>query len=126
LLIAYPSSSCSWLNCRKLKLNNMKKIREAGVFGAIGFLFSTLLQIGIWKTDIGRQWIYDGGQWLVFALTPVYALMGSIIMVGYVGFKDKFVGKDDQGNRIYSAFWLVAILLEIIGLLIALEAVLEA
>jgi hypothetical protein len=104
----------------------MKKIREAGVFGAIGFLFSTLLQIGIWKTDIGRQWIYDGGQWLVFVLTPVYALMGSIIMVGYVGFKDKFVGKDDQGNRIYSAFWLVAILLEIIGLLIALEAVLEA
>jgi hypothetical protein len=104
----------------------MKKIREAGVFGVIGFLVATLFQIAIWKTDEGRQWIYNGGQWLVFALTPFYSLVGAAIMVGYIGIKDKFSAKDDQGNRIYSAFWLVAILLEIISLLIALEAVLEA
>lgn len=104
----------------------MKKIREAGLFGVIGFLLSTLLQIAIWKTDEGRQWIYDGGQWLVFLVTPIFALVGASIMVGYVGIKDKFSAKDDQGNSVYSAFWLVAILLEIIGLLIALEAVLEA
>lgn len=104
----------------------MKKIREAGVFGVIGFLFSTLLQVAIWKTDEGVQWIYNGGQWLVFALTPLFAVFGASIMVGYIGFKDKFVAKDDQGNRIYSAFWLVSIVLEIISLLIALEAVLEA
>lgn len=104
----------------------MKKLREAGLFGVIGFLFSTLFQIAIWKTDEGRQWIYNGGQWLVFALTPIYSLIGSAIMVGYVGFKDKFACKDDQGNRYYSAFWSVAILLEVISFLIAIEAVLEA
>jgi len=104
----------------------MKKIREAGVFGVIGFLVATLLQIAIWKTDAGRQWIYGGGQWLVFLLTPIYALIGSSIMVGYVGFKDKFSANDDRGNKIYSAFWLVFILLEIMGLLIAIEAILEA
>lgn len=104
----------------------MKKIREAGLFGVIGFLFSTLLQIGIWKTEEGRQWIYNGGQWLVFLITPIFALVGASIMVGYVGIKDKFSAKDDQGNRIYSAFWLVSILMEIMGLLIAIEAILEA
>lgn len=104
----------------------MKKLKEAGLFGVIGFLVATLFQIAIWKTPEGRQWIYNGGQWLVFLLTPVYSVIGSAIMVGYIGFKDKFVAKDDQGNNVYSAFWLVCILLEVMGLLIALEAVLEA
>lgn len=104
----------------------MKKVRETGLFGVIGFLVATLFQIAIWKTDEGRQWIYDGGQWLVFVLTPVYSLIGSAIMVGYIGFKDKFVAKDDQGNSVYSAFWLVYLLLQFMSFLIALEAVLEA
>lgn len=104
----------------------MKKIREAGIFGALGFLFGTLAQIAIWKTDVGSQWILNGGGWLAFALTPFYAILSSALMTGYFGFKDKFVGKDNDGNKVYSAFWSVALLMEFMGILIAIEAILEA
>lgn len=104
----------------------MKKLREAGIFGALGFLFATLGQIAIWKTDAGREWIYGGGQWLVFLITPIFAILGSAIISGYFGFKDKISGKDDQGNRVLSMFWAVAIILQFMGILIAIEAVLEA
>jgi cytochrome b len=104
----------------------MKKLRQAGIFGALGFLFGTLAQIAIWKTDVGTQWIYNNGGLLVFALTPIYAILSSALMTGYFGFKDKFVGKDDQGNRVFSAFWAVALLMQVMGILVAIEAVLEA
>ena len=104
----------------------MKKFRAAGIFGALGFLFATLGQIAIWKTDAGREWIYGGGQWLVFLITPIFAILGSAIISGYFGFKDKISGKDDQGNRVLSMFWAVAIILQFMGILIAIEAVLEA
>jgi hypothetical protein len=104
----------------------MKKLRQAGIFGAIGFLFATLGQIAIWKTDAGREWIYGGGQWLVFLITPIFAILGSAIISGYFGFKDKLSGKDDQGNKVLSMFWALVIMLQFMGILIAIEAVLEA
>jgi cytochrome b len=104
----------------------MKKIRKAGIFGALGFLFGTLVQIAIWKTDEGTQWIYNNGGLLPFALTPIYAVLSAALMTGYFGFKDKFIGKDDKGNRVFSAFWSVALLMEVMGILVAIEAVLEA
>lgn len=104
----------------------MKKLREAGIFGALGFLFATLGQIAIWKTNAGREFIYGGGQWLVFLVTPVFAILGSVIISGYFGFKDKLSANDDQGNRVLSLFWAVAAVLQFMGILIAIEAVLEA
>jgi hypothetical protein len=104
----------------------MKKIRQAGIFGAIGFLFATLGQIAIWKNDASREFIYGGGQWLVFLVTPIFAILGSAIISGYFGFKDKLSVKDDQGNKVLSLFWAVAIILQFMGILIAIEAVLEA
>lgn len=104
----------------------MKKIRQAGIFGAFGFLFATLGQIAIWKTDAGREFIYGGGQWLVVLLTPIFAILGSAIISGYFGFKDKISAKDDQGNKVLSMFWAVATILQFMGILIAIEAILEA
>jgi hypothetical protein len=104
----------------------MKKLRQAGIFGAIGFLFATLGQIAVWKTDAGREFIYGGGQWLVFLLTPIFAILGSAIISGYFGFNEKLSAKDDQGNRVLSLFWAVVAILQFMGILIAIEAVLEA
>jgi hypothetical protein len=104
----------------------MKKLRQAGLFGALGFLFATLGQVAVWKTDAGREFIYGGGQWLVFLLTPIFAILGSAIISGYFGFKDKLSGKDDQGNKVLSMFWALVIMLQFMGILIAIEAVLEA
>lgn len=104
----------------------MKKLRQAGLFGVIGFLFATLGQVAVWKTDAGREFIYGGGQWLVFLLTPIFAILGSAIISGYFGFKDKLSGRDDQGNKVLSMFWAVVAILQFMGILIAIEAVLEA
>lgn len=104
----------------------MKKIRQAGIFGALGFLFATLGQIAIWKTDAGREFIYGGGQWLVVLLTPIFAILGSALISGYFGFNEKLSAKDDQGNKVLSLFWAAAIILQFMGILIAIEAILEA
>jgi hypothetical protein len=65
-------------------------------------------------------------HWVVpFLCSPFFALIGTIIMVGYVGFKDKFSAADDRGNSVLSAFWSVLALLQLIGLLICLGVVLE-
>lgn len=91
----------------------------SGLRGAIGFLFGTLLPLSVWK-------MFGYPHWAVpFLCSPFFSLVGTIIMVGYVGFKDKFSAADDRGNAILSAFWSVLALLQIIGILICLGVVLE-
>lgn len=108
----------------------MKKLtaslRESGVFGVLGFLASTLLPIAIWKTDEGNKLILSGELWLPFVLSPVFAFIGTLFMAGYVGFKEKFVYTNDSQEKTYSLFWSVFLLLTLIGLGVALEAVMEA
>lgn len=105
----------------------MKKLREAGIFGVLGFLAGTLLPIAIWKTDAGNAYILNGGGWLPFLLSPVFALLGTVFMAGYINFKEKFVTVDPiDGTKSYSAFWLILIIMQILGVLVALEAVMEA
>lgn len=91
----------------------------SGVKGGIGFLVGTLLPLSVWK-------VFGFSHWAVpFLCSPLFAIAGTIIMVGYVGLKDKVSGQDDTGTSIFSAFWSVLALLQIIGLLICLGVVLE-
>jgi len=87
----------------------------------VGFLVGTLLPLSIWKlTEL--MYVY---WWLPFIASPIFALGGASLMVGYFGFKDSFSATDDRGNKIYSAFWSVLAIMELIGLLIALGVVLD-
>jgi hypothetical protein len=89
--------------------------------GVVGFLVGTLLPLSIWKyTEL--MYVY---WWLPFIASPIFALGGATLMVGYWGVKDKFSAVDDRGNAIFSAFWSVLALMELIGLLIALGVVLD-
>jgi hypothetical protein len=91
----------------------------SGLKGAIGFLFGTLLPLSVWK-------VFGYAHWAIpFVCSPLFAFVGTVIMVGYVGFKDKLSASDDRGNAIFSAFWSVLALLQLIGLLICLGVVLE-
>jgi hypothetical protein len=91
----------------------------SGVKGVIGFLFGTLLPLFIWKTFGYNHWS------IPFLCSPIFAFVGTVIMVGYVGFKDRLSAQDDRGNAILSAFWSVLALLQLIGALICLGVVLE-
>ena len=65
----------------------IQNLREAGIFGVMGFLAGTLLPIAIWKTDAGNAFILNGGGWLPFLLSPAFALLATAFMAGYVNFK---------------------------------------
>jgi len=101
----------------------MKKLRELGIISAIGFLLGTLGQIGFWKHYVDI--ILSGYKWLPFAAAPVFAFFASWLMVGKVSFK-YFSEKDNDGNKSYNVFIAVAIVMLVLSLGIALEAVFEA
>ena len=105
----------------------IQNLREAGIFGVMGFLAGTLLPIAIWKTDAGNAFILNGGGWLPFLLSPAFALLATAFMAGYVNFKEKFSYYDDEtGELTYSLFWGVLVIMIILGLGVSLEAVIEA
>jgi hypothetical protein len=105
----------------------MKKLRESGIFGVLGFLVGTLLPIAIWKTPEGNAFILSGGGWLPYLLSPFFALLGTAFMAGYIDFKEKLVTIDPiDGTKALSAFWSIFGLMEVLGILIALEAIMEA
>ena len=101
----------------------MKKLRELGIFAAIGFLFGTLGQIGLWKYKVDV--ILSGNHWLPFALTPVFAFLSAWLMVGKMSFK-YWSENDNDGNKSYNVFIAVGLLMLILGIGISIEAVLEA
>lgn len=91
----------------------------SSVKGGIGFLVGTLLPLCVWN-------LFGVPHWVVpFLCSPIFSIIGTIIMVGYVGFKEPFSAPDDMGNSILSAFWSVLGILQIIGVLICLGVVLE-
>jgi hypothetical protein len=101
----------------------MKKLRELGIFAAIGFLLGTLGQIGLWKYKVDI--ILSGNHWLPFALTPVFAFLSAWLMLGKVSFR-YWSENDNDGNKSYNVFLAVAWLMLIFGLGIAFEAISEA
>ena len=101
----------------------MKKLRELGIFAAIGFLFGTLGQIGLWKYKVDI--ILSGNHWLPFALTPVFAFLSAWLMVGKVSLH-YWSETDNDGNKSYNVFLAVALLMLALGLGIAFEAISEA
>ena len=101
----------------------MKKLRELGIFAAIGFLFGTLGQIGLWKYKVDI--ILSGNHWLPFALTPVFAFLSAWLMVGKVSLH-YWSETDNDGNKSYNVFLAVALLMLAFGLGIAFEAISEA
>lgn len=111
---------------KKSKKSLKDSLIESGVFGVLGFLAATLLPIAIWKTEEGNKFILNGEAWLPFVLSPAFALLGTAFMAGYVGFKEKFVTVDKRGEKSYSLFWLVFIMLTLLSLGVAIEAVMEA
>lgn len=101
----------------------MKKLKEAGIFAVIGFLFGTLGQIALWRYKVDL--ILNGYKYLPFAISPLFAFLASWLMVGKVSFK-YFHETDDNGNKAYNAFILVFIFMLIISLGISFEAISEA
>ena len=101
----------------------MKKLREVGILSAIGFLLGTLGQIGFWRYKVDL--ILEGYKYLPFALTPVFAFLAAWLMVGKVSFH-YWSETDNDGNKSYNVFLAVAILMLILGLGIAFEAISEA
>lgn len=101
----------------------MKKLREFGVFAAIGFLLGTLGQIGFWKWNVNV--ILVGYNWIPFVLTPVFAFFSAWLMVGKVSFH-YFSEVDNDGNKAYNTFILVALIMLVLSFGIAFEAVSEA
>jgi len=105
----------------------IQNLREAGIFGVLGFIAGTLLPIAIWKTDAGNTFILNGGGWLPFLLSPAFALLGTAFMAGYIDFKEKIMYKDPvTGEITFSLFWGIFFMMVILGLGVALEAVMEA
>ena len=101
----------------------MKKLRELGIFSAIGFLLGTLGQIGFWRHYVDL--ILNGYKYLPFATTPLFAFLASWLMVGKVSFS-YWSEKDNDGNKAYNVFLAVALLMLILSLGIAFEAISEA
>jgi hypothetical protein len=101
----------------------MKKLREVGIISAIGFLLGTLGQIGLWKYKVDL--ILNGYNWLPFAVSPLFAFLSAWLMVGKVNFS-YFSEVDNDGNKAYNTFVMVAIAMLILGVGISIEAVLEA
>jgi hypothetical protein len=101
----------------------MKKLRELGIIPAIGFLLATLGQIGFWRWKVDL--ILDGYKYLPFAVAPLFAFLGSWLMVGKVSFS-YWKESDNNGNSAYNVFLAVGLLLLILSLGVAFEAVSEA
>ena len=101
----------------------MKKLREYGILSAIGFLLGTLGQIGFWRHYVDL--ILNGYKYLPFATTPLFAFLASWLMVGKVSFS-YWSEKDNDGNKAYNVFLAVALLMLILSLGIAFEAISEA
>ena len=101
----------------------MKKLREVGIISAIGFLLGTLGQIGFWKYKVDL--ILNGDKFLPFAVAPLFAFVSAWIMVGKVSFH-YFSEVDNDGNKAYNTFLLVALGMLVMSIGISIEAVLEA
>jgi len=101
----------------------MKKLREYGILPAIGFLLGTLGQIGFWRYKVDL--ILEGYKYLPFATAPVFAFLATWLMVGKVNFS-YWKETDNNGNSAYNVFLAVGLLMLILGLGIAFEAVSEA
>jgi hypothetical protein len=101
----------------------MKKLRELGIISAIGFLLGTLGQIGFWRHYVDL--ILNGYKYLPFALTPVFAFLSAWLIVGKVSFH-YFSETDNDGNKSYNVFLAVLIVMFIMSLGIAFEAISEA
>jgi len=101
----------------------MKKLREVGIFTAIGFLLGTLGQIGFWRHYVDL--ILNGYKYLPFAVTPVFAFLSAWLMVGKIDIH-YFSETDNDGNKAYNVFLGVLIMMLILSLGIAFEAISEA
>jgi hypothetical protein len=101
----------------------MKKLRELGIISAIGFLLGTLGQIALWRYKVDL--ILNGYKYLPFAIAPLFAFLSSWVMVGKVSFKN-FSEMDNDGNKAYNVFLAVAIVMLVLSLGIAFEAISEA
>jgi hypothetical protein len=101
----------------------MKKLREVGIISAIGFLLGTLGQIGFWRYKVDL--ILNGYSWLPFAVAPIFAFISAWVMVGKVSFA-YFSEVDNDGNKAYNTFVMVAIAMLVLSIGISIEAVLEA
>lgn len=101
----------------------MKKLRELGIISAIGFLLGTLGQIGFWRYKVDL--ILNGYKLLPFAIAPVFAFLASWLMVGKVSFH-YFSETDNDGNKAYNTFILVALFMLVLSLGISFEAISEA
>jgi hypothetical protein len=101
----------------------MKKLRELGILPAIGFLLATLGQIGFWRWQVDL--ILNGYKYLPFAVAPLFAFLGAWLMVGKVSFS-YWKESDNNGNSAYNVFLAVGLLLLILSLGVAFEAVSEA
>jgi hypothetical protein len=101
----------------------MKKLREYGIIPAIGFLLATLGQIGFWRWKVDL--ILNGYKYLPFAVAPLFAFLGAWLMVGKVSFS-YWKESDNNGNSAYNVFLAVGLLLLILSLGVAFEAVSEA
>jgi hypothetical protein len=101
----------------------MKKLREYGILPAIGFLLGTLGQIGFWRWKVDL--ILEGYKYLPFATAPVFAFLAAWLMVGKVNFS-YWKESDNNGNKAYNVFLAVGLLMLILGLGIAFEAISEA
>ena len=101
----------------------MKKLREVGIISAIGFLLGTLGQIGFWRYKVDL--ILNGYKYLPFAIAPVFAFLSAWLMVGKVSFH-YFSEVDNDGNKSYNTFILVALFMLALSLGISFEAISEA
>lgn len=101
----------------------MKKLRELGIISAIGFLLGTLGQIALWRYKVDL--ILNGYKYLPFAIAPLFAFLSSWLMVGKVSFS-YWSEKDNDGNKAYNVFLAVAIVMLVLSLGIAFEAISEA
>jgi hypothetical protein len=101
----------------------MKKLRELGIIPAIGFLLGTLGQIGFWRWKVDL--ILNGYKYLPFAVAPLFAFLGAWLMVGKVSFS-YWKESDNNGNSAYNVFLAVGLLLLILSMGVAFEAVSEA
>lgn len=101
----------------------MKKLRELGIISAIGFLLGTLGQIGFWRYKVDL--ILNGYKYLPFAIAPVFAFLSAWLMVGKVSFH-YFSEVDNDGNKSYNTFILVALFMLALSLGISFEAISEA
>jgi hypothetical protein len=101
----------------------MKKLRELGIIPAIGFLLGTLGQIGFWRWNVDL--ILNGYKFLPFIVAPAFAFLTAWLMAGKVSFS-YWSENDNNGNKAYNLFLAVGLLMLMISLGIAFEAISEA